>query len=123
MTRLLELAGDPHATRERVSVVVPVAIDQSYDYLLDEDGPVAPGTFVLVPLGPQLRIGVVWDRPCGVQKPVAPAKLKPLAGRVAAPPLPVAAMRFAEWIAKYTLSPLGMVLRMMMGARAAFEPE
>ncbi len=31
-------------------------------------------------------------------------------------------MRFAEWIAKYTLAPLGMVLRMMMSAQAVFEP-
>ncbi|MGI9520415.1 MAG: primosomal protein N' [Hyphomicrobiaceae bacterium] len=123
LTQFLELTGDPCATRERVPVVVPVAVDQSYDYLLDEDGSIVPGSFVLVPLGPQLRIGVVWDRPYGAQRPVAPEKLKSLAGRVAAPPLPVVAMRFAEWIANYTVSPLGMVLRMMMGARAAFEPE
>ena len=31
-------------------------------------------------------------------------------------------LRFAEWIAKYTLAPLGMVVRMMMSARAVFEP-
>ena len=123
MTRLLELAGDPNATLHRVPVVLPVALDQSYDYLLGDVGPVEPGTFVLVPFGPQVRIGVVWDEPVGPQKPVAPTKLKALAGIVDVPALPSASMRFAEWIAKYTLSPLGMVLRMMMGARSAFEPE
>ncbi|MEM9360607.1 MAG: primosomal protein N', partial [Pseudomonadota bacterium] len=123
MSKLLELAGDPNATLHRVPVVLPVALDQSYDYLLGEEGPVEPGTFVLVPFGPQVRIGVVWDEPVGPQKPVAPSKLKPLAGRVDVPNLPIASMRFAEWICKYTLSPLGMVLRMMMGARSAFEPE
>src|SRR5262249_23917435 len=30
-------------------------------------------------------------------------------------------LRFAEWVARYTLAPLGMVVRMMMGAPAAFE--
>ncbi len=123
LTRLLELAGDPNATLNRVPVVLPVALDQSYDYLLGEGGLVEPGTFVLVPFGPQLRIGVVWDGPVGPQKPVAPSKLKALAGVVDVPSLPVPSMRFAEWISRYTLSPLGMVLRMMMGARSAFEPE
>ncbi len=123
MSKLLELAGDPNATLHRVPVVLPVALDQSYDYLLGDEGPVEPGTFVLVPFGPQVRIGVVWDQPVGPQKPVAPAKLKALAGRVDVPKLPIDSMRFAEWICKYTLSPLGMVLRMMMGARSAFEPE
>jgi primosomal protein N' (replication factor Y) len=31
-------------------------------------------------------------------------------------------MRFAEWVARYSLAPLGMVVRMMMSADAAFEP-
>ena len=103
--------------------MLPVALDQSYDYLMGETGMPQPGDFVLVPFGPQVRIGIVWDAPVGEQRPVKPEKLKALAGIVDVPRLPVASMRFAEWIAKYTLSPLGMVVRMMMGARAAFEPE
>ena len=38
------------------------------------------------------------------------------------PPLPPISLRFAEWVARYTLSPLGMVVRMMMGSSAVFEP-
>ena len=38
------------------------------------------------------------------------------------PPLPAISLRFAEWVARYTLSPLGMVVRMMMGSSAVFEP-
>lgn len=127
MSTLFDLANseaaDPKAALQRVPVVVPVAIDRSYDYLVGEHGPVEPGTFVLVPLGPQLRLGVVWDKPVGTQKPVAAAKLKALAGLVDAPRLPAISMRFAEWVAKYTLSPLGMVVRMTMAAKTAFEPE
>ncbi|MGI9422956.1 MAG: primosomal protein N', partial [Hyphomicrobiaceae bacterium] len=111
------------ATLRRVPVVLPVALDQSYDYVLGDDGSVAPGSFVLVPFGPQTQIGIVWDQPVGLQKPVDPSKLKPLAGLIDVPSLPEASMRFAEWIANYTLSPLGMVARTMMGARSAFEPE
>ncbi|HUS95849.1 MAG TPA: primosomal protein N', partial [Hyphomicrobiaceae bacterium] len=78
---------------------------------------------MIVPFGSQSRIGIIWDAPAGLQKPVDPKKLKVIDGLVEVPPLPVQSLRFAEWIAKYTLAPLGMVARMMMGARAAFEPE
>ncbi len=100
---------------------MPVALDQTYDYLVPEGLEVAPGQFVLVPFGPQSRIGIVWDEPRGEQKPVKPEKMKPLTSRLDVPPLPVISLRFAEWIAKYTLGPLGMVARMMMSAEHAFE--
>lgn len=102
---------------------MPVALEQTYDYLLPEDGTPAPGSFVLVPFGPQTRIGVVWDSPRGEQKPVKPEKLKAIDSVMDVPALPEISLRFAEWIAKYTLAPLGMVLRMMMSAQTAFEPE
>ena len=105
-----------------VPVLMPVALDQTYDYLVPEGIEAAPGAFVLVPFGPQTRIGIVWDGPRGDGKPVDPKKLKALTSRIDAPPLPEISMRFAEWVARYTLAPLGMVARMMMSADAAFEP-
>ena len=107
----------------RVPVVLAVALDQSYDYLVPDELELEPGCFVLVPFGQQSRIGVVWDAPTGQPtKEVEPKKLKTVASRLDVPPLPLLSLRFAEWIARYTLSPLGMVLRMMMSARTAFEP-
>ena len=131
----LEGGGGPPA-RQRVPVLLPVALDQTYDYVLPDGIEIEPGAFVIVPLGPQTRIGIVWDRPvAGGQpkagkkpvgdqsKPVPEKKLKPITERLEVPPLPVASLRFAEWIARYTLAPLGMVSRMMMSAQAAFEPQ
>jgi len=116
-------AADEGAARRRVPVVLTVALDQTYDYLLPEGIEAEPGSFVLVPFGPQSRIGVVWDGPVGEPgKAIEPNKLKTIAGRLDAPPLPPLSLKFAEWIARYTLSPLGMVVRMMMSARTAFEP-
>ena len=79
---------------------------------------------MLVPFGPQTRIGVVWDGPVGEGgKPVADKKLKAITAPLAdVPPLPTLSLRFAEWVARYTLAPLGMVVRMMMGSSAVFEP-
>jgi primosomal protein N' (replication factor Y) len=107
----------------RVPVLLPVALEQTYDYRLPADIEVAPGQFVAVPFGPQSRIGVVWDRPLGEAGPVDERKLRSIAAVLDVPALPEASLRFAEWIARYTLTPLGMVVRMMMSAQAAFEPQ
>ena len=112
----------------RVPILLPVALDQTYDYLQPEDlahsPALSPGAFVLVPFGPQTRLGVVWDAPFGDPgKPVPDKKLKTIAAALPEVlPLPVISLRFAEWVARYTLTPLGMVVRMMMGAPTVFEP-
>ena len=122
MSGLLELAGDPHAQLVRVPVLLPVALDQTYDYLVPPGLDVSPGEFVHVPFGPQHRLGIVWDRHVGPDLPVDPKKLKAIIQTLDVPALPELSLRFAEWISKYTLSPIGMVARMLMSAKAAFEP-
>jgi primosomal protein N' (replication factor Y) (superfamily II helicase) len=115
----------PVAARQpdRVPVLLPVALDQTYDYRLPADIEVAPGMFVLVPFGAQTRIGIVWDGPVGDgDRPVPDKKLKSLTELLDVPALPASSLRFAEWVARYTLTPLGMVVRMMMGSHAVFEP-
>ena len=107
-----------------VPVLMPVALDQTYDYLLPPDIQAAPGSYVLVPFGPQSRIGVVWDVPAGDPgKPARDRKLKTITASLPeVPALPAISLRFAEWVARYTLSSLGMVVRMMMGPSSLFEP-
>ena len=103
-------------------VLLPVALNRTYDYLLRDGVTAAPGNFVLVSFGAQARIGIVWDAPFADGRDMTNAKLKAVAGVLAeVPPLPVLSLRFAEWVARYTLSPLGMVARMMMGPSALFE--
>ena len=117
------MLGPTAAARPRVPVLLPVALDQTYDYAVPEGVQAAPGDFVVVPFGPQTRIGLVWDQPVGDQgKPVDERKLKTIIDRMDVPALPATSLRFAEWVARYTLAPLGMVVRMMMSAQAAFEP-
>jgi primosomal protein N' (replication factor Y) (superfamily II helicase) len=118
-------APAPVSQGKRVPILMPVALDQTYDYLLPDDFNPVPGQFVLVPFGPQHRVGIVWDKPIGgdASKAIDPSKMKAVAEILhEVPPLPLMTLRFTEWIAKYTLAPLGMVARMMMGASAVFEP-
>src|SRR5262249_53110734 len=124
---LAPLEEDPRpavAAAGRVPVLLPLALDKTYDYLLPEGVEASPGAFVLVPFGPQQRLGVVWNRPVGeAGKPIADKKLKAITARLTdVPPLPTLSMRFAEWVARYTLSPLGMVARRMMAAPPVFAP-
>jgi primosomal protein N' (replication factor Y) len=106
-----------------VPVLMPGApLDQTYDYFVPAGVETEPGCFVLVPFGAQTRIGVVWDVAIGEARAVDPKKMKAVSERLDVPPLPLISLRFAEWIAGYTLTPLGMVARMMMSAQAAFEP-
>lgn len=127
MGKLLDLGieqTDGGANTALVPVLLPVALDQTYDYLPPVGGPPQPGSFVNVPFGNQTRIGIVWDAPCGEAsaKKVDPNRLKAILEVLDVPPLPILSLRFAEWISKYTLSSLGMVSRMMMSAREVFEP-
>ena len=98
-------------------VLFPVAVDQAYTYLVG-DVAIAPGDFVDVPLGSRTTIGVVWSISSGPAK----AKLKPIAGRRDLPPLPANLRAFIDWIARWTLSPRGMVLRMCVRAPFAAGP-
>lgn len=111
------------AAAETVPVLLPLALEEPYDYLPPQDETLSPGEFVVVPLGPMKRIGVVWHRREQGRAPVDPRRLKPVLGKIDVPPLPLINLEFAEWIANYTLAPKGMVLQMMMSARLVFEAE
>jgi len=110
---------------DTVPVLVPLALPAPYDYLVPEGAaPLAPGTFVVAPLGPVKYVAAVWRRPPDESPPKVPrSKLREIVDVLGGvPKLPPISMDFAEWVADYTLSPTGMVLRMMMSAGAAFEP-
>ena len=42
-------------------ILLPVAIDRPYSYLVPHGIAVAPGDFVEVPLGTRMTNGVVWE--------------------------------------------------------------
>ena len=104
---------------QRLAVLLPLPLAGAYDYGVPEGLELAPGDFVQVPLGSREAIGVVWG---GATGEVAAHKLKAVGGRLDTPPLPEAERRFIDWVAHYTLSPPGVVLRMAMSASRALEP-
>ena len=103
----------------RVSVLLPLPLAGAYDYAADSDLALQSGDYVAVPLGSREVVGVVWGEASGE---VEDAKLKPVAARLEAPPLPDSLRKFVDWVAAYSLSPPGAVLRMAMNVRGALEP-
>lgn len=104
-----------------VPVLVPVAVDGPWSYRVPEGMQVSPGSIVRVPVGPREVIGAVWDgEPDGS---VNPKRLRDIAHVYDAPPLDDDMRRFVDWVANWTLSPPGLVLRMVVRVREALEPE
>ncbi len=93
---------------QQLSVLIPAPLE-CYDYLADT--PVAVGTFVEVPFGRKTVIGVVWNQK--INKTLDTAKLKKIV-RVLPETLPTQSVEFINWVAKYTLSPTGAVLKMAL---------
>ncbi len=97
-----------------VDVLVPVALDQTYSYRVPEGLELAPGDVVTVPLGARGETtGVVWaenDNP----NPRLHNRMKDVAGKLDVPSLKPELCQFVDWVAGYTLSARGMVLRMAL---------
>ncbi|HTY65503.1 MAG TPA: primosomal protein N' [Alphaproteobacteria bacterium] len=107
-------------TELRTRVLLPLPLAGAYDYRSGAEADVRPGEFVRVPLGGRYLAGVVWDGPASSELPES--RLKAIAARLDVPPMPEEMRRFIDWVAAYTMSPPGAVLRMAMSVPAAFEP-
>jgi primosomal protein N' (replication factor Y) (superfamily II helicase) len=94
-----------------VDVLAPVAVDTAYSYRAPSDLKLEPGAFVRMPLGARQATGVVW-----AVRPGGGDNLKAIAGTLDWPPLRAPLRDFIDWVARWTLSPRGMVLRMAIRA-------
>lgn len=104
---------------DRISVLLPLPLSGPYDYRIADNSSLTPGDFVRVPLGRREAVGIVWGPGTGE---VPESKLRAVYGRLDAPGLPESALKFIEWVAQYTVHPLGAVLKMVMSVPAALEP-
>lgn len=105
----------------RLPVLLPLPLSGAYDYRVPA-GMVPPerGSFVIVPLSGRLMIGVVWD---GEADPgLSEKRLRDIQSVLDVPPMTESLRRLVDWVAAYTLSPPGAVLRMAMSAPSALEP-
>ncbi|OCC00828.1 primosomal protein N' [Labrys sp. WJW] len=99
---------------EVVEVLLPVALERTYSYRVPFGNTLMPGDVVRVTLGPREVVGVVWDGD-GVL-PASSNRLKYVEERLEIPPLGAEMRRFIEWVANWTLTPRGMIMRMALRA-------
>ncbi len=99
-------------------VLTPVAVDIAYSYRAPRGMAVAAGDFVLVPLGSREVTGVVWET-----RKAPGGNLKSIKAKRDLPPLADPLRQFVDWVARWTMAPRGMVLRMGVRAPDAVGPE
>jgi primosomal protein N' (replication factor Y) (superfamily II helicase) len=103
-----------------VEVLAPVAVDQTYSYFSRPALVLSPGEHVEIPLGRRSAYGVVW-KICGAAD--VPGNLKTVASRYDRPPVPPKLREFVDWLARYTLAPRGMALRLATRSAESAEPD
>jgi primosomal protein N' (replication factor Y) len=103
--------GDAAPETLVVDVLAPVAVDTAYSYRVPGHLRPRPGQFVAMPLGTRRATGVVWAVRSG-----GGDNLKSIFEIRDWPPMRAPLRDFIDWVARWTLTPRGAVLR--MAARA-----
>ncbi len=110
----------PGLELKTVAVLLPIPTDGAYSYGVPEGMDLSPGDYVKVPLGTREVAAVVWDHQ---ENNIDPKKLRNVISKFDCQPMKQEMRQFIEWIAGYTLSHPGMVLRMILRIPTALEPE
>lgn len=114
-------AADSEGGGARIAeVLLPVAVDVAYSYFAPPALRLRPGDCVEVPLGSREAFGIVWaigDAPAGA------GNLKTIIARYDRPPLSDKLRAFIDWVARWTLAPRGMALRLATRAVEDAAPE
>src|SRR5438105_1341281 len=105
-----------------VDVLVPVALNQTYSYRVPRGMELKPGDVVAVPLGPREVVAVVWAENANPD-PRLHNRLKDVGEKLDVPALTGELRSLVDWVANYTLSARGMVLRMTLRMGENLGPE
>jgi len=95
------------------AVLIPLPVDEPFDYVVPDDVALARGDLVTVPLGPRQMTGVVSEVR---EVPATNRRLKTIVARLDLPALPPATLDFLEWAARWTLSPPGEMAALSLKA-------
>ncbi len=94
-------------------ILFPLPLPEPFDYLVPDGISVEPGSYVRAPLGPNERIGVVWE----VIEHAPDRELKSVLEVFPVPPMASAMRQFITFCARYNVAGPGKVLGMALRAR------
>ena len=100
-----------------VGVLLPLPFNDVFDYKTDKD--LSLGQIVRVPFLNNTQVGIVYK--LGKSSSLEDKKIKPVTEVFNLPPLKKELLQFIDWVAKYNLASLGMVLKMVLCAKSVFE--
>lgn len=100
-----------------IGVLLPLPFNDVFDYKTDKD--LSLGQIVRVPFLQGTQVGIVYKM--GKSSTLEDKKIKPIIEVFNLPPLKKELLHFIEWVAKYNLASLGMVLKMVLCAKGVFE--
>ena len=111
--------GEHQVAHQVAHVLLPLPLEETYSYRFEEK--IEAGAFVRVPFGSREINGVLWEKPIakGLKKKSAQEgsyRLKSILSVHDMPPLTKEHRAFLEWVARYTLAPLGAVLRLTLSS-------
>jgi primosomal protein N' (replication factor Y) len=105
----------------QISVLLPIPLGQCYDYTIPNTiKELTTGDFVEVPFGPRTLTGVVWGKQSN--DAFDKKKIKQIKSKLNITGLSKSTRAFVDWVAKYTMSPPGAILKMVLCAPSALEP-
>lgn len=106
-----------------IGVLLPLPFNEPFTYRLaldeNEQSAVTLGAYVIVPFGKSEKIGVIWSLNAAASVPLE--KVKPLTRLIAVPPMDEHLRTFIEWVSRYTLQPLGLILKQALTIDSARE--
>ena len=107
------------SNKNRLRVLLPLPLSGAFDYACPESlAKPDAGAFVRVPFGNRTMTGVVWDS--GAPSGIDESKIKNISGVCGVSPMTESNRRLIDWVAGYTLSASGAVLKMAMSVDDVF---
>lgn len=105
------------ATKAIYDVILPLPLADSYEY--DAPERLSPGQLVVVPFGQRTLTGLVWRESAGL---LPPERRKQIAQACPLTALPPDFLEFLLWSARYTMTPVGLMLKMALAGTSLPPP-
>lgn len=107
-------------TNRYTTILLPLPFDTGFTYHVPSEMTLARGDIVRVPFGRREVYGVVWGE--GEIGDTPAAKIKTVLAKADLPAFSSAFCQFLQWVADYTVAPLGLVLKMALSVPDALDP-
>lgn len=100
-----------------IGVLLPLPFNEPFDYQSQEE--IALGSMVRVPWGKEELVGVVWKH--GRSSDLPEGRIKHILEKINLQPISNELIKLVKFTSEYNCAPLGMVLKMVISVKQAFD--